>query len=160
MDFYLHNQHYRFLPSPPLTMKNLLTLIVLFLPFVLASQSEESDIIGVWLNEKKEAVVEIYQEDEQYFGKIIDIQGEHAHRKNELKDKNNPHPENRDRQLINMPLIENLKYKNGEYVNGTAYNPRMGRYFKCKAWMESDTTMKIRGYWGILYATETWEKVK
>lgn len=160
MDFYLHYQHYRFMPSSHLTMKKFLTLIVLFLPLVLASQSKESDIVGVWLNEKKEAVVEIYHHENQYFGKIIDIQGEHAHQKTELKDKNNPQPELRERNLMNMPLLENLKFKDGEYIDGTAYNPRMGRYFPCKAWLISQKEMKIRGYWGFLFATETWERVR
>ncbi|MEO1263520.1 MAG: DUF2147 domain-containing protein [Bacteroidota bacterium] len=141
-------------------MKNLLLFIMLFLPLALAAQSKGTDILGVWLNEKKEAVVEIYLENDEYFGKIIDIKGEHAERKNELKDKNNPNPEFRDRHLIQMPLIENMKFKDGKYEGGTAYNPRMGRYFKCKIWLVSNSIMKIRGYWGIIYATETWERLR
>ena len=143
-----------------LTMKNLLLPIIFFLPLVIAAQSQETDIIGVWLNEKKEAVVEIYQQDNEYFGKIVDIKGEHADRKNELKDEKNPKPEFRERHLMNMPLIENMKYKNGEYQGGTAYNPRMGRYFRCKMWLVSNSIMKIRGYWGFIYVTETWERMR
>lgn len=140
-------------------MKNHCLYLLFLLPTLAFGQSDETDIVGVWLNEKKEAVVKIYKVDEEYFGKIVDIQGDHAHKKESLKDLNNPKEELRGRPLIGMPLLENLNFKDGEYVGGTAYNPRMGRYFKCKAWLISKEEMKIRGYWGILYGTETWEKV-
>ncbi len=126
----------------------------------LFGQSNADDILGVWLNEKKEAVVKIYKDGNEYFGKIIDIRGEHASEKETLKDLNNPKPELRGRPLIEMPLLENLTFKDGEYNGGTAYNPRMGRYFNCKAWLISASAMKIRGYWGFLFATETWEKIE
>ena len=141
-------------------MKHLIPYLFFLLPAFLFGQSNADDIVGVWLNEKKEAVVKIYRNGDEFFGKIIDIRGEHASRKETLKDLKNPKPELRERTLIEMPLIENWTFKDGEYCCGTAYNPRMGRYFKCKAWLIAEDEMKIRGYWGFLYATETWEKLE
>ena len=140
-------------------MKIKTSFLLIFFPVLLFGQRKADDILGVWLNEKKEAVVKIYKTEDEYFGKIIDIQGEHAPIKNTLKDSNNPKPELRARPLIGMPLLENLTFSNGEYGGGTAYNPRMGRYFDCKAWLISEKEMKIRGYWGFLFGTETWERV-
>ena len=139
-------------------MKFITLCLLFFVPALLYGQTDEADILGVWLNEKKEAVVEIYKKDNEYFGKIIDIEGEHAHEKETLKDLKNPKDEFKDRPLIGMPLLENLKYNDGEYCGGTAYNPRMGKYFNCKAWLISKNKMKLRGYIGIFFATETWER--
>lgn len=141
-------------------MKKLLPYPLLFLfPVFLCGQFHSDDILGIWLNEKKEAVVKIYKNGDEYFGNIIDIQGEHAPIKETLRDSNNPKPEFRERPLIGMPLLENLSFNEGEYAGGTAYNPRMGRYFVCKAWLVSEKEMKVRGYWGFIFGTETWEKV-
>ena len=141
-------------------MKKGLFIFILSLPLLSSAQVSESGILGVWLNEKKEAVVEIYQDNGRYFGKIIDIRGRHAHHKEALRDINNPHPEFRDRPLLQMPLLENLRYEDGEFVDGTAYNPRLGRYFKCKAWLVSEKKMRLRGYLGFFFATEEWEKIE
>ncbi len=141
-------------------LKTFISFLAFTVPLLLWGQSQGDDIVGVWLNEKKEAVVKIYKEGQEYHGKIIDIRGEHADKKATLKDVNNPQPELRVRPLIDMPLLENLTFKDGEYQGGTAYNPRMGRYFDCKAWLISGNIMKIRGYWGFLFATETWEKIE
>lgn len=141
-------------------MNKIIFPFFLIFPSFLFCQSKADDILGIWLNEKKEAVVKIYKDGNEYFGKIIDIRGEHAPVKGTLKDLNNPKPELRGRALMEMPLLENWTFEDGEYVGGTAYNPRMGRYFECKAWLTSEKEMKIRGYWGILFATETWEKIE
>ena len=43
----------------------------LFLSLTLTAQSSKTAIVGTWLNQEKAAKVEIYQQGEKFFGKIV-----------------------------------------------------------------------------------------
>jgi uncharacterized protein (DUF2147 family) len=65
-------------------------LTILFLSPVLKLSAQDfsaDDILGVWLNEDKDAHVEIYKEGNKYFGKIIWL-------KNPIDDETGKHPKN------------------------------------------------------------------
>ncbi len=140
-------------------MKNLALTILAFLPICLFGQTDEANLLGnIWFNEKKEVKVQFYKKDGKYHGKVIwlaETLGDHIQ---PLKDIKNPNAELRSRRIMDMPLIEDMYYKGDEWCDGTAYNPRSGRYFKCRMWFDGNDVLKVRGYWGFLFGTETWTK--
>jgi len=141
-------------------MKNFLSLLsIVFLPICLLAQSDKATLLNhVWYNGKKEVKVKFCEKEGKYYGDVIWLVETLGNHIEPLKDLKNPNAELRSREILDMPLIEEMEYKNGEWKGGTAYNPRSGRYFKCRMWLESEDVLKVRGYWGFLYDTETWTK--
>ncbi len=109
------------------------------------------DIIGTWLNEEATGKVQIYKEGSKYFGKLVWLK-EPFDKETGLprKDKENP-----DLQLKTMPLIGLVNLKNfifngkDEWANGTIYDPKNGKTYKCYIQFESTNRLKIRGYIGF-----------
>lgn len=142
-------------------MKNLSIAILLFLPLTFFGQTDEVRLLdNIWFNGKKEAKVKFYKKNGKYYGDVIWLSETLGDDDKPLQDLNNPNPELRSRRIMNMPLIEDMKFKEGEWEGGTAYNPRSGRYFKCRMWFESEDVLLVRGYWGFLFGTETWTKAE
>ena len=57
-----------------------------------------------------------------------------------------------------MVIITNLQ-KNGDvYEGGEILDPKKGKIYKCKIWLENGV-LKVRGYWGFIYRTQTWYPV-
>ena len=54
-----------------------------------------------------------------------------------------------------MEIIKDLEKDGEEYVDGTVLKPDEGKIYKCKIWLE-DNNLKVRGYWGFVYRTQTW----
>lgn len=112
----------------------------------------QRQIIGKWLSEDKKGIVEVYEYNKKFFGKIVWLQDP------TLLDTKNKKVSDRDRPLLHCIVIKDLFYANNEWQKGTVYDPKRGETFKCKIWIENKC-LKVRGYSGISYATETWSKV-
>jgi uncharacterized protein (DUF2147 family) len=76
------------------------------------------------------------------------------------KDIHNKDPKLRDRWLVGTVLMWNLRYDDGEYVDGYVYNPEDGGTYRMKAEVLSAESLKLRGYIGIsLFGqTKTWTR--
>jgi hypothetical protein len=76
------------------------------------------------------------------------------------KDIHNKDPKLRDRSLVGIVLMWNLRYDDGEYVDGYVYNPEDGGTYRMKAEVLSAESLKLRGYIGIsLFGqTKTWTR--
>jgi uncharacterized protein (DUF2147 family) len=75
-------------------------------------------------------------------------------------DIHNPKPELRKRSTIGIVLIWNLKYEDGEFVDGHVYNPRDGKTYRMKMEVVDREILKVRGYMGIplLGQTQIWKR--
>ncbi len=109
------------------------------------------DILGTWLNQEATGKVQIYKENDKYFGKLVwlrtpidSITGLPR------TDKENP-----DEKLKSTPIIGLVNLKNfvfngeDEWSGGTIYDPKNGKTYKCYIQFESQNKLKIRGYVGI-----------
>jgi len=56
---------------------------------------------------------------------------------------------------MGMVIIEGLQESDAVYEGGTILDPQIGKVYKCKLWRENNQ-LKVRGYWGFLYRTQTW----
>ena len=61
------------------------------------------------------------------------------------------------RKLIGVNILSNLVKKKDKWEGGSIYNPKNGKTYKCKIWMEKGQLM-VRGYLGPFYETQTWTK--
>ena len=76
------------------------------------------------------------------------------------RDVHNKDPKLRDRPLVGIVLMWNLRYDDGEYVDGYVYNPEDGGTYRLNAEVLNPESLKIRGYLGIsLFGqTKTWSR--
>lgn len=124
-------------------MKNLVLLLLFSFLNNIQAHEKFDEIIGIWLNEDKTNKIEIYKSGDTYFGKIVWIKKLESNPSQQLKDKNNPNPELRNRNILGMDIISGLKYKSGEWVNGTIYTPKKGIYADCNVKLLSNGQLKI-----------------
>lgn len=129
--------------------------------FVTILAQAQSPILGKWntvddnTGETK-SVVEIFERKGIVFGKVV-----------KLIDPPEPDPvcekcpteDNRfGKKIIGMEIIKNMKKSGDEYVDGDILDPEQGKVYRCKLWIE-EGSLKVRGYWGPFYRTQTWRKV-
>ena len=139
-------------------MKNLLLLTVtLFVSTLLMAQSP----IGKWDSYDDEtgelkSKVEIFKKKGKLFGKIEKVYGEAKANNSCTKckgDKNGL-------PLVGLEIIENLSKDGNEWEDGTIVDPKNGKVYDCKIWLEGNDTLKVRGYVAFFYRTQTWKRVK
>lgn len=132
-------------------MKQILTFTILLMTTISYAQTQ---FLGKWLTEEKNGIVEIYQDSQgQYQGKLIKLLNK-AHPETVL-DKHNPDASKRHNTLLGTITCSNFTYRNGELTKGQLYDPKTGKIYKGKIWIE-DGKLMVRGYIGFLYNTQTW----
>ena len=129
--------------------------MMLMMAFALISMAGRSqDVLGKWLTESGDAQVEIYQAGNKLNGKIIWLQ-----QGPETKDKHNPDAKLKDRKLMGVNILSGLSKSKDKWEGGKIYNPKNGKSYKCSIWLDGDQ-LKVRGYLGMFYETQTWKRKK
>lgn len=79
-------------------------------------------------------------------------------------DVNNPNPALRSTPCDRVVMMRNLTYNAAEkeWQNGEVYNPQNGRFYRSYLRFENDSTLRVRGYWGVslLGLTMYWDKLE
>ena len=149
-------------------MKKFKTLAIilagLFLFTSMSDKTEEGDkLIGVWEPSNKKAKVKIDKISGKYYGKIVWLREPiDPVTKKPKTDKNNP-----DESLKNVPLkgfrmLKDFVYKgDGEWADGTIYDPQNGSTYNCVIKLRDDNTLDIRGYIGLktFGRTDVWKRL-
>ena len=103
---------------------------------------------GIWLNNDKDAKVEIYRSGDKYYGKIVWTQNMYeADGKTLRKDSKNSDEQLRSRTIQNMVILSGFSYSAGEWTGGEIYDPKSGKTYKSKMRIK-DSSLEIRGYVG------------
>jgi uncharacterized protein (DUF2147 family) len=153
-----------------MTMKKITITVLALCGFFLcglqaAGQAYQADdVLGIWLNEDQDAHIEVYKEDGKYHGKIIWLKFPIDDETGKPKlDKNNPDEEMQKKPVLGLVVTRDFIYdKDGEYEDGTIYDPKNGKTYSCYMRFEDMDKLKIRGYIGITLIGRTtyWTRVK
>jgi len=110
-------------------------------------------------NEPK-SVVEIFKRDSLIYGKIIKLYRKPGEDIDPVCDECASDDPRYKKKVIGMEVIKDMK-KIGEndYSEGTVLDPSNGRIYSCKLWLE-EGKLKIRGYWGPFFRTQTWHRLQ
>ncbi|WP_336690909.1 MULTISPECIES: DUF2147 domain-containing protein [unclassified Chryseobacterium] len=119
-----------------------------------------AQIEGKWKtidDETKQAksIVEIYKKGDQYFGKISQLLIKPATPNcTECKD------DRKNKPILGMEIIRNLKKDGDEFTGGTITDPKTGKTYKCTITRSGDN-LNVRGYIGLSFIgrSQTWQKV-
>jgi len=143
-------------------------LVVLILFFVGAegwaqpALPAEPSPVGRWVtidDERNEprSVVQIYEAGDQLFAKVDSIY---------LREGEPSDPlcieckgERKDQPIVGMTIMWAMERRGDTWSGGRILDPEKGKVYRCKIWIEGGT-LKVRGYLGPFYRTQTWLPVE
>ncbi len=128
-----------------------------------AARAQDGDeILGFWLTENEDAIVEVYKVGDLYHGKIVwlirpfEADGDGP----DLDDKN-PDSALQSREVLGLELMQAFAYdgKNA-YKKGKLYDPDSGNTYGGTMTLVGDDEMNLRGYVGVpmLGRTSHWTR--
>jgi len=135
-------------------------LFLLLLICSLGYDSQAQSILGKWKTIDDEtgdpkSIVDIFEKDGKVYGKIVQLYRKPGEDPDPVCDKCPTNDERFGKKVIGMEILRDMKKSGKEYTDGTVLKPDEGKIYKCKIWLEGDE-LKVRGYWGFLYRTQTW----
>ena len=137
-------------------MKNIITIILLFFSISIFAQSGDV-LIGTYMTDKNEGMVEITKRDNKYFGKLIWTKTPGK------LDSNNPDDKQKTEKLAGKEILKDFAFDGKDlWHNGTIYDPKNGKTYSCKITRDEKGNLNVRGYIGVsmLGRTTFWVKVK
>jgi uncharacterized protein (DUF2147 family) len=139
------------------------SFFILFLCFInpLFSQTVSADaILGTWLTANSKAKVNIYKENNKYYGKIVWLKTPNYENGTAKVDKNNPDKTKQTNPLIGLNLLKDFVFDEDVWEDGTIYDPENGKTYSCNI-KYRDGKLDLRGYIGIslIGRTQTWFKI-
>lgn len=63
---------------------------------------------------------------------------------------------NKDKPVVGMKIVWGLKLDDDEWEGGKVLDPENGKIYRCKIWLESANELRIRGYLGPFFRTQSW----
>jgi len=137
----------------------------LTLAFMLLSSMafSQQNVLGKWKTiddetGKERSIVEIYEQNGLIFGKVIKTFPGPGEDPDPVCNQCEPTDPRHNKKIIGMTIIQNMKKTGDEYTAGNILDPKNGKVYSCKLWVEG-SELKVRGYWGMFYRTQTWKKV-
>ncbi|MDX2282293.1 MAG: DUF2147 domain-containing protein [Saprospiraceae bacterium] len=127
------------------------------------AQDNGDQLIGLWEPSNGKARVKIEKIGSKYYGKIVWLREPNDPQTQQPKvDKNNPDESMRSVPLKGYRMLKDFVFKNGEWTDGTIYDPESGSTYSCVITVKDENTLDIRGYVGVkaLGRTDVWKRVK
>lgn len=120
----------------------------------------QSSVLGLWKtiddeSGKEKSVVEIFEKDGMYYGKVVKLFREADEDENPLCDECSTDDDRYNQPVIGMEIIRDLKKDDDEFQDGTIMDPENGNIYDCKLWIEDDK-LQVRGYIAFFFRTQVW----
>ena len=141
-------------------MKNALLILT---AVCLCTAVQAQSIIGKWktIDEKSgepRSIVELYMKDGKVYGKVIKTFPKPDEDADPICDKC---PDDlKDKKIIGMEIVVGLSKSGSTWKNGKILDPEVGTWYTCKIWLEGNDELRVRGYWGMFYRTQTWHRTE
>ncbi|HCW06003.1 MAG TPA: DUF2147 domain-containing protein [Cytophagales bacterium] len=124
------------------------------------TQNALAQIVGSWTSiddnsGKPRSVIEIVERGGKFFGKIVTIHFNPGEPPNPICDKCEESDQRFKKKIIGMKILDGLVKEGNEFGGGNILDPENGKVYRCKLWLE-DGNLKVRGYWGPFFRTQTW----
>jgi uncharacterized protein (DUF2147 family) len=138
------------------------TIILFLASFALTANGQ--DIVGKWKSVddntgKPRSIVEITETGGKIYGKVIRLFPQPDEDPDPVCDKCDPSDLRYKKKVIGMEIITGLSKSGKEYAGGEILDPENGKTYRSRIWLEGKD-LKVRGYWGPFYRTQTWIKTE
>jgi uncharacterized protein (DUF2147 family) len=139
-----------------------ITTLGLFFVFFQNFSFGQSEISGKWKSfddetQEAKSVVDIFEKGGKYYGKIVKLFRKSGEDPDPICTECPPEDSRFNKKVIGMEILKDMKKVGTEFSEGTILDPKNGKIYKCKIWIEG-SDLKLRGYWGPFYRTQTWRK--
>ncbi len=139
-----------------------INVIILAVSCISAVASAQSSIVGKWKSVDDNtgdprSLVEILEREGKIYGKIIKLFPKPEENPDPICDKCDPEDARFNKKIIGMEIIMEMTKDDDEYSGGSILDPEVGKVYRCKVWLEAGK-LKVRGYLGPFYRTQTWLK--
>lgn len=144
--------------------KNVLLIFFLFLSLSMFAQKSDA-ILGSWINEKEDKIIEIYKNNDLYYGKVKWVADSENGKGEDRLDLKNPNSILQKRNIIGVNFLMIFSYYSEKDVwkDGQIYNYETGNTYSAKMSLNEEGELELTGYYGILWflgRTKTFTKVK
>jgi uncharacterized protein (DUF2147 family) len=133
-------------------MKALIILLFVCAPVagMARGAASGSPILGQWITDKKDLIVEVFLKGTQYGARIVWAADNSAAPEKRLDEKN-PDPALRNRKVFGMEVLDGLTYNETDHCweNGHIYDATSGKTWRASARLEASEQLVVRGYWGF-----------
>jgi uncharacterized protein (DUF2147 family) len=139
-------------------MRKLLILCLLLLSAGVGAQN----IMGRWktiddeTNQPK-SIVEIFERSGKVYGRVVKLFRKPNENQDPVCDECDDEDIRYKKRIIGMEILTNMIQDEDEYTGGEILDPNNGKVYRCKIWIEGKD-LKLRGYLGPFYRTQTWLK--
>ena len=128
-----------------------------------SQKHKAGDIIGIWYNEEKTSKLQIYQEGQKFFAKIVWLKEPIDPETGKPKtDKLNPDAKLKNVPRLGLVVVKDMVFNGSdEWKDGTIYDPNNGKTYSSHIQFgDSPNLLKLRGFIGIslLGRTTYWTK--
>lgn len=106
---------------------------------------------------KERSVIELYQRDGKISGRIIKLFRAPGEDPDPVCDECDEDDPRYMKKIIGMEILTGLEKDGKEYSGGEILDPEDGKVYRCKVWLEG-SDLKVRGYWGPFFRTQTWKR--
>jgi uncharacterized protein (DUF2147 family) len=116
--------------------------------------------VGKWktiddeTNEPK-SIVELFTQNGKVYGKIVKLFRKPDEDPDPVCEECSEEDNRYQKKVIGMEILRDMVKAGNEYSEGTILDPNNGKVYRCKIWVEGND-LKVRGYWGPFYRTQTW----
>jgi len=136
-------------------------LLVLFFtatPALAQSAAEAPSPVGRWVtidDERNEprSIVRIYEDGGLLYARVDSIYLREGEPLDPVCQKCKG--ERKDQRIIGMVIMWDMKLKRGKWSGGWVLDPEKGKTYRSKIWLR-DGKLRVRGYLGPFYRTQTW----
>ena len=128
-------------------MMSRLTYLFICISIICFSQ-EKNDIKGIWLEEEGQSKIEIFsletEEGTMFGGRIIWLEEPLTEDGERKLDKENPDPELRNKPILGLLIMKQLKYnKYGYWAGGSIYDARSGKTYSLEVNMDKKDILEL-----------------
>ena len=130
--------------------------------FLLIGLNSFAQITGRWtsIDDKSgqpRSVIEIIERAGKFFGRVVKIHSKPNEDPDPVCDKCDESDPRFKKKVIGMEILQGLSKSGDEFSGGHILDPEEGKVYRCKLWVE-DGVLKVRGYWGPFFRTQTWKR--
>lgn len=119
-----------------------------------------AQIVGEWKTVddntgKARSIIEIYEaKNGKYYGKVRKLLDPDTNQ--DVVCEKCP-GDRKNQKVVGLTVIREMTLSSGTLSGGYILDPENGKEYSCKIWLEGKD-LKVRGYWGMFYRTQTWYK--
>jgi uncharacterized protein (DUF2147 family) len=137
----------------------ILTLLTFLLATSFHSEAQQL-VLGKWKtiddhSGSEKSIVEIFERSGKIHGRIVRIFPAPGKDPDPVCDQCPQSDARFKKKIIGMEIIRDMVKSGDEYSKGDILDPETGKVYSCKFWIEGKV-LKVRGYWGPFYRTQTW----